>query len=130
MAAAHKWAKGVSGNPTGLTKDGRPRKKRGKKPPNGPSRNELVALARSHGHEALERLLFWARSKNARMSVRAAQLLLERGYGIPPASDRIETTLVLPGDEPGNEIQLVFVKPTPQPDDEPRHLQLVHSRTA
>jgi hypothetical protein len=128
MAAAHKWAKGQSGNPSGLRKDGQPRKKRGKKPPGGPTREELVSLARSYGPEMIERLLFWARSKNARMSVRAAQLLIERGYGIPPASDRIESTLVLPGDGKGDEIVVTFVKPQPQPDEGwPR---LIHSRQA
>jgi hypothetical protein len=78
MAAAHKWAKGVSGNPSGLRKDGQPRRKRSKKPPGGPSRDELVSLARSYGPEMIERLLLWARSKNARMSVRATQLMIER----------------------------------------------------
>jgi hypothetical protein len=121
MAAAHKWTKGVSGNPSGLRKDGKPRRKRGRREPNGPNRDELTALARSHGREALERLLFWARSKNARMSVRASQLLLERGYGIPPPSDRVERVVVLEGDKKGDDtIELVFVRPTPQPDDEPR----------
>jgi hypothetical protein len=101
-----------------LRKDGQPRRKRKQKPPGGPSRDELVALARGHGPEMVERLLFWARSRNARMSVRAAQLLLERGYGIPPASDRIESVMVLHGEKKGDDkIEIVFVTPPPQPDE-------------
>jgi hypothetical protein len=120
MSAAHKWVKGQpSPNPSGLRKDGKPRRKPRKLPP-GLSRDEMTALSRSYGPEAVERLVFWMRSKNARMSLRASQLLLERGYGVPAPADRIESTMILHGDkaEGGGDIQLIFVHPTPQPEDE------------
>ena len=120
MSAVHKWKKGQSGNPTGLRNDGQPRKKRRKIPP-GLSRDEMTALARSHGPEMIERLLFWSRSKNARMSVRATQLMIERGYGTPAPSDRVETTMLLRGGADGQDkIELVFVTPIVTEDEGPR----------
>jgi hypothetical protein len=118
MSAEHKWVKGVSGNPTGKRKDGQPRKQRNKIPP-GLSRAELIKLAQSYSKEAIERLVAHMRSdKDPRTSVRAAQIILERGYGAPP--DRIEATMVLRGDAAsgGEDIQIILVHPTPQPDDE------------
>jgi hypothetical protein len=116
MSAEHKWVKGVSGNPSGLRKDGQPRAKRKPKPPNGLSRKEMVELCSSHSKEMVERLLFWARSKNARMSVRAAQLIIERAHGAPPT--REETRLILDGGKGEDKIEVVFVTPQPQPDDD------------
>jgi hypothetical protein len=81
MSAAHKRKLGQSGNPSGLRKDGQPRRKRRKRPPDGLSRNELIALARSYSEEAMEQLAFWMRSKNVRMSVRVSQLSIERAHG-------------------------------------------------
>ena len=79
----------------------------------------MTALSRSYGPEAVERLVFWMRSQNARMSLRASQLLLERGYGVPAPADRIESTLILRGaKESGSEdIQIILVHPTPQPEN-------------
>ena len=69
----------------------------------------------------IERLLYWARSKNARMSVRATQLMLERGYGTPAPSDRVETTMLLRGGADGQDkIELVFVTPIVTEEDGPR----------
>lgn len=101
--------------------DGKRRKKRVKIPP-GLSRDELTALARSHGPELIERLLFWSRSKNARMSVRATQLMIERGYGTPAPSDRVETTMLLRGgaDAGSSDIQIVLVNPIVTEEDGPR----------
>jgi hypothetical protein len=42
--------------------------------------------ARAHSLLALERLAYWARSRNARASVAAAQALLDRGWGRPGQS--------------------------------------------
>jgi len=117
MSAEHKWRKGQSGNPTGLRKDGKPRKPRRKRPPAGLSRKELIELAQSYSKEMIERLVFWARSKNARMSVRAAQILLERAHGAPPT--REETHMILHGEGDGDKIEVVFVKPVLGDDGEP-----------
>jgi hypothetical protein len=117
MAAADKWKKGQSGNPSGLRKDGQPRRKRQKQPPGSMSRNEFIALARSYSGEALERLVFWMRSKNARMSTRASQLLIERGHGTAVPADRIENVLVLYGDNKRDKIEVVFVAPPVRPED-------------
>src|SRR5690348_15681127 len=59
------FQKGRSGNPGGRPKE----------------THEVKDLARKHTKEALERLLFWMRSDNAKASVTAAQTLLDRGYG-------------------------------------------------
>jgi hypothetical protein len=116
MAAAHKWKPGQSGNPTGLRKDGQPRRKRKQKPPRGLNRKQLIELAQSYSEEALLTLVEHMRGKDKRMSVRAAQLIVERAHGAPP--DRHETfSRTLPGDGV-SEIELVFVKPRPQPDEE------------
>lgn len=40
-------------------------------------------LARQHTAEAIERLVFWMRSNNARASVPATRELLDRGWGRP-----------------------------------------------
>jgi hypothetical protein len=59
------WKPGQSGNP-----GGRPR-----------VAAEVRALARDHGHAAIERLVRLMYSKNESVAVRACEALLDRGYG-------------------------------------------------
>lgn len=63
------FKKGHSGNPRG-----RPKKD-----------FELADIARSNAPEAMERAVFWMRSDNAKASIEAVKILLERGYGKAPA---------------------------------------------
>ncbi len=63
------WRKGKSGNPSGKPKD--------------PGRVELTKLAKTHTKQALERLVYWMNSDNAKASVTAAQVILDRGWGRP-----------------------------------------------
>jgi len=44
---------------------------------------DLKAAAQVYTAEALTRLAFWMRSDNAKASVSAANILLDRGYGKP-----------------------------------------------
>lgn len=59
------FEKGVSGNPGGRPKEN----------------SEIKALAREHTAEAIDRLVEWMRSDNAKASVSASQALLDRGHG-------------------------------------------------
>jgi hypothetical protein len=61
-----KFKKGQSGNPSGRPKD------------------DVKELARAHGPSAIERLVHWLHSDNAKASVSASTILLERGYGKVP----------------------------------------------
>ena len=61
------WKPGHSGNPGGR--------------PNISA--EIRNLAREHGPEAIERLVALMHSKNESVAVRAAEALLDRGYGRP-----------------------------------------------
>lgn len=58
-----KFKKGQSGNPSGRPKD------------------DVKELARVQGPAAIERLVHWLHSDNAKASVSASTILLERGYG-------------------------------------------------
>lgn len=62
-----KFLKGRSGNPGGRPKE----------------IADVKALAREHGPAAVNRLVGWMESDNAKASVSAAQALLDRGYGKP-----------------------------------------------
>ncbi len=67
------WKKGQSGNPGGRTKESK----------------DVKELAKKHTKEAIERLVFWMRSDNAKASVSAANVLLDRGHGKPAQSTEI-----------------------------------------
>lgn len=61
------FEKGKSGNPGGRPKE----------------IHEVKELARAHTKEAIDRLVHWMRSNDAKASVSASQALLDRGYGKP-----------------------------------------------
>jgi hypothetical protein len=60
-----KWKPGQSGNPGGRPKEA----------------HEVKELARSYTSEAIEKLALWMRSDNAKASVAACNVLLDRGWG-------------------------------------------------
>jgi hypothetical protein len=64
------FKKGISGNPNG-------------RPKRGPNLLEIEELARHAGPKAIERLQFWLKSEDGRISVAAAKVLLDRGFGTP-----------------------------------------------
>ena len=72
-----KFQKGQSGNPGGRPKE----------------IAEIKELAREYSAEAIERLLHWMRSNNGRVSVAAAQALLDRAYGKAPQQIAVDATL-------------------------------------
>ncbi len=64
------FVKGRSGNPRG-----------GKK--RAPVLKEIEELARYAGPDAIDRLKHWMRDADGRISVAAAKVLLDRGFGTP-----------------------------------------------
>jgi hypothetical protein len=70
-----RFQKGQSGNPKGRPKE----------------YPEVRDLAREYTTEAVEKLVFWLRSKDPRASVAAASLLLDRGWG--KAEAKVDATL-------------------------------------
>jgi Family of unknown function (DUF5681) len=66
-APSSAWKRGQSGNPGGRPK----------------VVAEIRELARQHGHEAIQRLVALMHSSNEGVAVRAAEALLDRGYGRP-----------------------------------------------
>lgn len=62
-----KFEKGKSGNPGGRPKEN----------------NEVKALARQYTMDAIKRLAYWMACDDGRVSVAAAQALLDRGHGKP-----------------------------------------------
>ena len=64
------FKKGKSGNPGGRPKE----------------THDVKLLAREHTAEAIERLVEWMRSDNAKASVSACNAILNRGYGTPAQS--------------------------------------------
>jgi hypothetical protein len=86
------WRPGQSGNPGGRPK----------------VLAEIRNLAREHGPKAIERLVALMHSKNESVAVRAAEALLDRGYGrpmqgmelseqeAPPKHTAIQVTFVTP----------------------------------
>lgn len=77
-----KFEKGKSGNP-----GGRPKKTA--------EVLEVESLAKQHGPAAIERLAEWMKSDNAKASVSACNVLLERGFGKPVQHTQNDTTLTL-----------------------------------
>jgi hypothetical protein len=63
-----KFVKGQSGNPGGRPKED----------------NEVKKLARKYTKDAIARLAHWLQSDNAKASVSAAAVLLDRGWGKAP----------------------------------------------
>jgi hypothetical protein len=63
--ASGKFIKGFSGNPQGQPV----------------IQKEIRELARTHGPEAIARLVFWMRSADSQSSIAAAKILLDRGFG-------------------------------------------------
>ncbi len=71
------WKPGVSGNPTGRPKE-------------TPELHEIRLLARGHAPEAIRRLAALIHSPHEQVSLRAADLVLTRGYGpAAPAAEPI-----------------------------------------
>ena len=65
-----RFVKGQSGNPNGRPKD----------------QAKIGQLARDHSQEAMNRLVYWMRSDNARASIAACNVLLDRAFGKPHQS--------------------------------------------
>lgn len=72
-----KWKKGQSGNP-----GGRPKEER-----------EVVALARENSPEAIRRLVEWMRSDNGKVSIMAANAILDRAFGKPAQAVQVSGSL-------------------------------------
>lgn len=71
------FEKGKSGNPGGRPKE----------------IQEVKSLARDYTAEGIERLAFWMRSDNAKASVSATAILLERAWGKAEQKIENETTV-------------------------------------
>lgn len=61
------FQKGQSGNPGGRPKES----------------NDAKKYARKHGKEAIKKLAYWMNQGDGRVSVTAAQAILDRAYGKP-----------------------------------------------
>lgn len=70
------FQKGQSGNPAGRKKED----------------NELKEIVRQYTKEAVDRLVYWMKSDNAKASVAASSILLDRGYG--KASQEVSLTVI------------------------------------
>ena len=79
-----RFAKGQSGNPGGRPKE----------------TGDIRLLARAHGPEAIRKLAEHMMGDDPRVSVAAAQALLDRGYGKPAQS-------IVGGDDADNPLRLV-----------------------
>lgn len=68
-----------------MPRGSRPGERRGGRRPGSINRNtsEIRALAQRHGLEAIEALANALRSKDPKISIMAANALLDRGYGKP-----------------------------------------------
>lgn len=54
--------------------------------PNGRPKDQVRPLAREYGVEAINKLVDWMRSDNAKASITACSVLLDRGFGKPDAN--------------------------------------------
>jgi hypothetical protein len=88
-----KFEKGKSGNPGGRPKED----------------PEVKILARQHSKDAVERLVYWMHSENAKASVSAAQAILDRAWGKPSQSVDLGTK---DGQPLITEVVWKFVEPT------------------
>ena len=75
---------------------------------------EVRELARAHGPKAIERLAAMMGSENEHVAVRAAEALLDRGYGRPP-----QAMVIREPEEPNIEFNVRVVK-THVDAEEPR----------
>jgi hypothetical protein len=112
------FQKGQSGNPKGRSK--------GTKNKASKSQAEVTALARSHSVECIERLMYWVRSDKGRESVQAARSVLERAWGLPASHVECRTLMIDPKDGSGDKIEVTFITPQPQPDDDLDYRRVVH----
>ena len=97
-APSSAWKRGQSGNPGGRPKISA----------------EIRDLARIHGAQAIERLVELMHSKNESVAVRAAEALLDRGYGRPVQGIELNEHEARPKH---TAIQVTFVTPPKRDDD-------------
>src|SRR5579884_4019901 len=90
-ASSSAWKPGQSGNPRG-----RPT-----------VAAEIRDLARNHAREAIERLVALVQSDNPQVALRAAEALLDRGYGRPMQAIQVNGN----DKRPMQSIEVVFVEP-------------------
>lgn|SRR5256885_7142143 len=88
------FIKGQSGNPSGRPKN----------------THDVRMLAKRYTHEALEKLVEWMRSDNAKASVSAAMAILDRAHGKPMVAVQLQ-------DDDGSPIGLSVTFGRPLPDD-------------
>jgi hypothetical protein len=87
---------------------------------------EIRELARNHGPEAIKRLVALMHSKNQSVAVRAAEALLDRGYGRPMQGLEISEREAPPKH---TVIRVTFVTPPKRDEHIPSHRALPSSVT-
>jgi hypothetical protein len=102
---AHWFKKGQSGNPGGMPK----------------GMHEVRQLARQHTKLAIERLVYWARSNNARASVAAATALLDRGWGKPTQTLDVDGNATFTQNNMNANIPLFVINPISTATSFPYH---------
>ncbi|TXH58971.1 MAG: hypothetical protein E6Q97_00750 [Desulfurellales bacterium] len=81
------WKKGESGNPGGRPKD----------------TFRVAEECRKHAEDVVRRLVDWLHHPDPRASIPAAKLLLERGFGLAPATIELSGNVTLDVDVPPRE---------------------------